>query len=282
MTTVATIAEAVKNAELTLKPHSESPRLDAELLLATLLGLPRTALIARGNEPVALNDENAYAELIAKRAGGMPIAYLTGSREFWSLPLKVSPAVLVPRPETEVLVERALALLPRDAACSVLDLGTGSGAIALSLAHERPHWMITAVDISPAALEIALQNAQNLKLSHVEWRLGHWFDPVPAERFHLIVANPPYIAANDPALTALCAEPSAALIAGPTGLEALRAIIAQAPGHLHARGWLALEHGLTQALEVAQLLQQHGFDSIRTYSDFSGRPRVTLGVHTQH
>jgi release factor glutamine methyltransferase len=282
MTTVATIAEAVKNAELTLKPHSESPRLDAELLLATLLGLPRTALIARGNEPVALNDENAYAELIAKRAGGMPIAYLTGSREFWSLPLKVSPAVLVPRPETEVLVERALALLPRDAACSVLDLGTGSGAIALSLAHERPHWMITAVDISPAALEIALQNAQNLKLSHVEWRLGHWFDPVPAERFHLIVANPPYIAANDPALTALCAEPAAALIAGPTGLEALRAIIAQAPGHLHARGWLALEHGLTQALEVAQLLQQHGFDSIRTYSDFSGRPRVTLGVHTQH
>jgi release factor glutamine methyltransferase len=282
MTTVATIAEAVKNAELTLKPHSESPRLDAELLLATLLGLPRSALIARGNEPVALNDENAYAELIAKRAGGMPIAYLTGSREFWSLPLKVSPAVLVPRPETEVLVERALALLPRDAACSVLDLGTGSGAIALSLAHERPHWMITAVDISPAALEIALQNAQNLKLSHVEWRLGHWFDPVPAERFHLIVANPPYIAANDPALTALCAEPAAALIAGPTGLEALRAIIAQAPGHLHARGWLALEHGLTQALEVAQLLQQHGFDSIRTYSDFSGRPRVTLGVHTQH
>jgi release factor glutamine methyltransferase len=282
MTTVATIAEAVKNAELTLKPHSESPRLDAELLLATLLGLPRTALIARSNEPVALNDENAYAELIAKRAGGMPIAYLTGSREFWSLPLKVSPAVLVPRPETEVLVERALALLPRDAACSVLDLGTGSGAIALSLAHERPHWMITAVDISPAALEIALQNAQNLKLSHVEWRLGHWFDPVPAERFHLIVANPPYIAANDPALTALCAEPAAALIAGPTGLEALRAIIAQAPGHLHARGWLALEHGLTQALEVAQLLQQHGFDSIRTYSDFSGRPRVTLGVHTQH
>jgi len=282
MTTVATIAEAVKNAELTLEPHSESPRLDAELLLATLLGLPRSALIARGNEPVALNDENAYTELIAKRAGGIPIAYLTGSREFWPLPLKVSPAVLVPRPETEVLVERALALLPRDAVCSVLDLGTGSGAIALSLAHERPHWTITAVDISPAALEIAVQNAQNLKLSHVEWRLGHWFDPVPAERFHLIVANPPYIAANDPALTALCAEPAAALIAGPTGLEALRAIIAQAPGHLHARGWLALEHGLTQALEVAQLLQQHGFDSIRTYSDFSGRPRVTLGVHTQH
>jgi release factor glutamine methyltransferase len=281
MTTVATIAEAVSNAALTLGPHSESPRLDAEVLLATLLGLPRSALISRGNEAVALNDENAYAELIARRTGGIPIAYLTGSREFWSLPLKVSPAVLVPRPETEILVEHVLALLPRDELCSVLDLGTGSGAIALSLAHERPRWAITAVDISPAALAVAAQNAQSLKL-RVQWRLGHWFDPVPAERFHLIVANPPYIAANDPALTALCAEPAAALIAGPTGLEALSAIIALAPGHLHARGWLALEHGITQGQDVAQLLNQHGFDSIRTYSDLSGRPRVTLGVYPQH
>jgi release factor glutamine methyltransferase len=280
MTTVTTIAEAVKNAELTLAPHSESPRLDAELLLATLLDLPRSALIARGDEPLALH-ENAYAELIAKRTAGIPVAYLTGCREFWSLPLKVSPAVLVPRPETEILVEHALALLPRDARCSVLDLGTGSGAIALSLAHERPRWAITAVDISPAALEIAVQNAKSLKLS-LEWRLGHWFGPVPAERFHLIVANPPYLAANDPALAALRAEPAAALIAGPTGLEALSAIIAQAPEHLHARGWLVLEHGITQAPDVAQLLQQHGFDSIRTCSDFSGRPRITLGVHTQH
>jgi release factor glutamine methyltransferase len=281
MTTVATIAEAVKNAAHTLEPHSESPRLDAELLLATLLGLPRSALIARGNEP-ASHDESAYAELIAKRAHGVPIAYLTGRREFWSLPLIVSPAVLVPRPETEILVEHALALLPRDAICSVLDLGTGSGAIALSLAHERPHWAITAVDISPAALNVAAQNAQALKLSHVQWRLGHWFDPVSGQRFHLIVANPPYIAADDPALAALCAEPAAALIAGPTGLELLSAIIARAPAHLHAGGWLALEHGIAQAQDVAQLLQAHGFDSIRTYSDFSGRPRVTLGVHTQH
>ena len=282
MTTVATIAEAVKNAALTLEPHSESPRLDAELLLATLLSLPRSALIARGDEPVALHDEHAYAELIAKRAGGVPIAYLTGSREFWSLPLKVSPAVLVPRPETEILVEQALALLPRDVHREVLDLGTGSGAIALSLAHERPRWAITGVDISSAALQVAALNAQALKLSHVKWRLGSWFDPVRLERFHLIVSNPPYIAAKDPALTALGAEPPTALIAGPTGLEALSAIIAQAPDHLLACGWLALEHGADQAHDVAQLLMQHGFDSIRTYSDFSGRPRVTLGVHTQH
>jgi release factor glutamine methyltransferase len=282
MNPVATIAEAVKNAAKELTPHSESPRLDAELLLATILGLPRSALIARGDDPVATNHESAYAELIRSRARGVPIAYLTGGREFWSLPLKVSPAVLVPRPETEILVEHALTLLPRDEVCSVLDLGTGSGAIALSLAHERPRWVITGVDISPAALEVAAHNAQTLKLPHVQWRVGHWFNPVPGERFHLIVANPPYIAANDPALTALCAEPATALIAGPTGLEALRDIIAQAPRHLHARGWLALEHGITQGHDVAQWLQQHGFDSIRTYSDFSGRPRVTLGVHTQH
>lgn len=282
MNPVATITEAVMNAAQALTPHSESPRLDAELLLATILGLPRSALIARGDEPVAANHESAYAELIRSRARGVPIAYLTGSREFWSLPLKVSPAVLVPRPETEILVEHALTLLPRDEVCSVLDLGTGSGAIALSLAHERPRWAITGVDISPAALQVAAHNAQTLKLSHVQWRLGNWFNPVPGERFHLIVANPPYIAANDPALTALCAEPAAALIAGPTGLEALRDIIAQAPRYLHARGGLALEHGITQGQDVAQLLQLHGFDSIRTYSDFSGRPRITLGVHTQH
>jgi release factor glutamine methyltransferase len=281
MTPVATIAEAVQHAAHTLEPHSESPRLDAELLLATLLGLPRSALIARGNEPLAVH-ESAYAELVAQRAHGVPIAYLTGTREFWSLPLKVSPAVLVPRPETEMLVEHALALLPRDALCSVLDLGTGSGAIALSLAHERPRWAITAVDVSSAALDVALQNARLLKLAHIQWRLGSWFDPVPGERFHLIIANPPYLAATDPALAALCAEPEVALIAGPTGLEALCAIIAQAPAHLHARGWLALEHGIDQTPDVAQLMQRHSFDSIRTYSDFSGRPRVTLGVHTQH
>jgi release factor glutamine methyltransferase len=282
MSAVATISETVKNAEQTLAPHSESPRLDAELLLATLLNLPRSALIARGSEPVTRKTESAYAELIGSRAEGVPVAYLTGRREFWSLPLKVSPAVLVPRPETELLVEQALALLSRDAVRSVLDLGTGSGAIALSLAHERPHWAITAIDLSPAALDVAAQNAKILQLSRIRWRLGHWFEPVRGERFHLIVANPPYIAAGDPALAALRAEPASALIAGPTGLEALSLIAAQAPEHLLAGGWLALEHGASQALDVAQLLTQHGFDSIRTYSDFSGRPRVTLGVHQQH
>lgn len=281
MSTTSTIAETVKSAALRLGSHSESPRLDAEILLSTILGLPRSALIARADEPLEPDQQRAYAELIRQRAGGTPVAYLTGRREFWSLPLGVSPAVLIPRPETETLLEQALALLPRDEPCAVLDLGTGSGAIALGLAHERPRWAITAVDLSADALEVARHNAHALQLS-VEWRLGNWFDAVPGERFHLIAANPPYISATDPALEALCAEPVMALCPGPTGLEALTAIIAQAPAHLHPHGWLALEHGLTQAQQVAQLLDRHGFTSIRTFPDFSGRPRVTLGVHTQH
>jgi release factor glutamine methyltransferase len=281
MSTRATIAETVKSAALKLDACSESPRLDAEILLSTLLGLTRSALIARADEALESDKQRAYADLIRQRADGTPVAYLTGHREFWSLPLRVSPAVLIPRPETETLLEQALALLPRDEARAVLDLGTGSGAIALALAHERPRWSITAVDLSAAALAVARHNAQSLQLSRIRWRLGSWFDAVPGERFHLIAANPPYVSAADPALQSLSAEPLVALRAGPTGLEALTAIIAQAPEYLHDHGWLALEHGLTQAPQVAQLLQRHGFTSIRTFPDFSGRPRVTLGVHTQ-
>jgi release factor glutamine methyltransferase len=282
MSAMPTIAETVTVAALTLKSHSESPRLDAELLLGKVLRLSRASLIARDNEAVTPADELQFAELISQRAHGVPIAYLTGNREFWSLPLTVTPDVLVPRPETESLVQHALELLPAGDACSVLDLGTGSGAIALSLATERPRWTITGVDLSPQALSVAAENAAALDLPHIAWRLGSWFDAVPGERFHLIVANPPYIGASDPALLKLKAEPAMALTSGPTGLESLSVIIAQAPQHLHARGWLVLEHGSTQATDVSQLLNQRGFAAIRTFPDFSGKPRITLGIHTQH
>jgi len=281
--TLATIAESVSAAARALTPHSDSPRLDAELLLGKVLSLSRSALIARSSEPVTPECRRAYADLIARRAAGTPVAYLTGRREFWSLPLNVSSAVLVPRPETEILIERALELKSRDQACSILDLGTGSGAIALAIASECPQWQVTGVDLSPQALEVAIQNSLQLKLTRVKWHLGCWFDAVPAQRFDLIVANPPYIATADPALATLCAEPDIALRAGPTGLEALSQIIAQAPLHLHACGWLVLEHGATQAPRVARLLQSRGFASIRTYPDFSGCPRVTLATfHIQH
>jgi len=281
MNAVPTIAETLKRAALALRPHSESPRLDAELLLGKVLKMSRSALAAHDDESVAVADELKLTDLIAERVHGAPIAYLTGSREFWSLPLMVTSDVLVPRPETEILVQQALALLPQDAAVSVLDLGTGSGAIALSLASERPHWSITGVDLSSAALAVAAHNAHALNLPHITWHLGSWFEPLEARRFHMIVSNPPYIAASDPALQTLSAEPTLALSAGPTGLESYELIIAQSPPHLLGGGWLVLEHGSTQAPDVSRLLAQHGFDSIRTIPDFSGKPRVTLGVHTQ-
>jgi len=277
------VTDILQAGARTLLHHSESPRLDAELLLGKVLGLSRAALVAHDNDPVTDKCERSYAGLIEQRMRGAPVAYLTGIREFWSLPLTVTPDVLVPRPETEVLVELALRLLPEREDCSILDLGTGSGAVALAIASERPRAQITAVDISPPALGVATRNATSLGLSRIQWRLGSWFDAVPGERFDMIVANPPYVAAHDPALAMLSAEPTIALCPGATGLEALRAIAASAPLHLHECGWLLLEHGRDQAADVADLLGRHGFEAVCSHPDFSGRPRVTLGtLHTQH
>src|ERR1700722_2215102 len=289
MTPVPTVGETLRSAAQSLHPHSDSPRLDAEVLLGKILGVSRAGLIARGDDLIAADRERAYASLLERRLQGAPVAYLTGTREFWSLPLKVTPAVLVPRPETELLVELALRLLPDhpDAASAdqirrVLDLGTGSGAIALAIASERPEARVTGVDISPEALEVAAQNSRDLGLSHIEWRLGSWFDAVPGQRFDLILSNPPYISAADPALDRLAAEPGIALSAGPTGLEALSAIAARAPSHLRRGGWLVMEHGSEQAPQVARLLELHGFTNIRSHLDLSGKPRVTLGTFTPH
>ncbi len=285
---MSTVAQILLSGARALESHSDSPRLDAELLLGKTLGLSRSGLIAHGNEPVASEREKAYAGLINQRRRGVPIAYLTGVREFWSLAFRVILAVLVPWLETELIVELALQLLPEqqvcssaDHACSILDLGTGSGAIALAIASERPRARVTGVDVSPSALEVAIQNSRDLGLSNIDWRLGSWFDPVPGERFDMIVANPPYVAAADPALEKLWAEPALALGAGPTGLEALSAITGAAARHLLEHGWLILEHGANQAPDVAQLLERHGFSQVRSHLDLSGKPRVTLGtVHS--
>jgi release factor glutamine methyltransferase len=271
-----TVADSLRMATGTLAAHSDSPRLDAELLLGKILGLNRSGLTVHGALPLSAARCDEFASLIAQRARGVPVAYLIGRREFWSLELTVTPDVLVPRPETELLVELALQRVAGTA--SVLDLGTGSGAIALAIASERPGARVTGVDVSAAALSVAMNNSRGLDLSAIEWRLGSWFDAVPGERFDVIVANPPYVADNDDALASLAAEPTLALVSGPTGLESLHVIVDRAPAHLHPGGWLLLEHGSAQADEVGRMLRRQGFDEVRTHRDLSGRPRVTLGT----
>lgn len=253
-----------------------SARLDAELLLAFLLDLSRTQLLIRGAEPAPTGVESDYLALLARRAAGAPVAYLTGSHEFWSLPLRVTSSVLVPRPETELVVERALALVESSIA-SVADLGTGSGAIALALASERAQWQVLATDASAAALDVARGNAQQLRLSSISFAQGDWCAALPPLRFDLIVSNPPYLAADDAALAdpVLQHEPRAALVSGPNGLEAYRAIIGCVSGYLQPGAWLVLEHGATQAAPLAALLVASGFTHVRCHPDLAGLDRVT-------
>ncbi|HUX72919.1 MAG TPA: peptide chain release factor N(5)-glutamine methyltransferase [Steroidobacteraceae bacterium] len=271
------IAELLWTAAGELRGRSESPRLDAEVLLGKVLGQSRAELIVHAAAAVDAAARERYADLLRRRRAGAPVAYLTGVREFWSLPLAVTPAVLVPRPDTETLVEAALLHLPADRECAVLDLGTGSGAIALAIASERPLARLTATDISRPALDVARRNAQALSLSRIDWRLGSWFEAVANERFDAVLANPPYIGAEDPAIASLGAEPLLALTPGASGLEALEQIIAGAGRHLRDGGLLAVEHGSGQRAAVAALFARHEFTGIRTLRDRGGRPRVTLG-----
>jgi release factor glutamine methyltransferase len=273
-----TVAASLQRAVQMLSVHGDSPRLDAEILLGSVLGVSRSALIVRGADPISVETQRTYEQLIGRRLQGAPVAYLTGTREFWSLELDVTPDVLVPRPETEVLVELALALLPKDLPLSVVDLGTGSGAIALAIASERPLVCMTGVDVSERALAVAMANSRKLGLMQIRWRSGSWYQAVGGQRFDMIVANPPYVASNDPALQRLAAEPALALSCGPTGLEAFGCIIEGAAKHLSPGGWLLLEHGNTQAADVARMLERRGFGHIRSHADYSGLARVTLGT----
>ena len=264
-----------------LRSHETDAPLAAGVLLAHVLDRPRAVLITHGELPIEPAAAARYRALLARRASGEPIAYLTGQREFWSLPLTVTPAVLVPRPETELVVERALALLPATQAAAgavrVADLGTGSGAIALALAAERPRWLLTATDQSEAALAVARHNAACLKSGNIEFLAGSWFRPLQGRRFEAILSNPPYVAAGDPVLAALRHEPPSALSPGPSGLEALQCLIAGAAVHLERNGWLLLEHGADQADAVAAALVAAGYARVRCYRDLAGRDRVTEG-----
>jgi release factor glutamine methyltransferase len=260
---------------------ARSAQLDAQLLLAHVLAVPRARLKSHPEALPEAAQADRYRELLARRAAGVPLAYLTGYRDFWSLRLAVTPAVLIPRPETELLVERALALLPQSEA-RVVDLGTGSGAVALALASERPAWRVIAADRSEEALAVARANATANGLEGVEFRQGDWYEPLAGERFDLIVSNPPYVAADDPALAApaLGHEPRAALTGGADALACLREIARGAPAHLARAGWLLLEHGATQGAEVRQALVLAGLRYVRSHPDLAGHERATEGRAT--
>lgn len=254
-------------------------RHEAELLLLHVLGKPRSWLFAHATDPVETGDAVAFHALLARRVAGEPVAYLLGHRGFWTLDLAVSPATLIPRPETELLVELALARLPVDTALAVADLGTGSGAIALALASERPQVDVTATDLSAAALDMARGNAARNGLARVRFVQGAWFAPLQGMRFDLIASNPPYIASNDPHLQQgdLRHEPATALASGIDGLDDIRLIVAGAGAHLLPGGWLLIEHGWDQGAAIRALFEHAGFEQVHTERDLEQRDRVTRG-----
>lgn len=274
-----TLGTLLADAADRLATTSETARLDAEILLAAALGRSRTYLLAWPEQVPNLEQTTRFNAWLERRLAGEPVAYLLGRREFWSLDLVVTADTLIPRPETELLVELALARLPMERPMAVADLGTGSGAIALALAVERPLARIVATDRSPAALAIARHNAERLGIRHLEFRAGDWCAPLAGERFDLIAANPPYVAVSDPRwrVGALRFEPPEALITEEEGLAALRAIINQAPAYLLPGGWLMLEHGYDQGEAVPALLRQRGFVEIADYCDAAGVSRCAGG-----
>ncbi len=272
-----TIKQALRQAQHTLY-GLESAQIDSELLLACALGCTRTYLYTWPDNTLSTSQHSYFESLLDRRVMGEPIAYVTGEREFWTLTLRVNRHVLIPRPETELLVETALSLLPKQTQ-RVADLGTGSGAIALALAKERPDWQIYASDLSPDALRVASDNALINKLGNVRFSQGNWCEALPAEPLHMIVSNPPYIDPQDSHLSQgdLRFEPRSALSAEESGIADIRTIITQAPVHLSPGGWLLLEHGYEQADAVRALLVSHGFQDVRTLQDLNEHDRVTLG-----
>lgn len=259
-------------------PGDEARR-EAALLLRHALRVSDTWLVAHADAAVAAEAAAVYRALIERRAAGEPVAYLTGVRGFHALELRVTPDVLIPRPETELLVECVLRRLPVEQACTAADLGTGSGAIALAIAHARPCARVVATDASAAALQVARGNAERLGLANVEFAQGDWCVALGAARFDVIATNPPYVAAGDRHLAQgdLRFEPSTALASGVDGLDAIRRIVHAAPAHLTAHGWLLLEHGFDQGAAVRKLLRQHGYAGVFTDHDIEGRERVSGG-----
>lgn len=274
------IRDILQKAVQALEQGSESPRLDAEVLLAHVLGKSRSYLYAWPEQDLTDEEYAVYQKLVQQRIIGKPVAFLTGKQEFWSMPLKVTPDTLIPRPETEKLVEIALELLKDRPRANILDLGTGSGAIALALARERPDWDISASDKSLAALQIAKENALLSEVKHVKFFHSDWFTKLPEKQYDAILSNPPYVAENDPHLQQgdVRFEPRTALVGGKDGLRDLRYLIITSRDYLLPGGLLLLEHGYDQKSALASILYDAGYKAVQCWQDWQGNDRVTTAV----
>ncbi|MBJ90753.1 MAG: protein-(glutamine-N5) methyltransferase, release factor-specific [Woeseia sp.] len=274
-----TIGKLLEAAIKKLKSTSASPRLDAELLLARALKAERTCLYAHPESKVNSAQEKTFFALLSRRISGYPMAYIMGEKEFWSMNLTVSPHTLIPRPETEVVVEQALLHIPLRATMEILDLGTGTGAIALAIAKERPFCRVIATDISSDAIAIAQINADKLAIPNIKFIAGDWVNPVANCQFDLIVSNPPYIASGDPHLSELIHEPKWALDAGQDGLGEIRKIVFGAPNVIKYGGHLILEHGACQADDIIDLYRTSNWTNITSIKDYAGLPRVIIATY---
>lgn len=278
-----TIRSALLQAQTRLNNSPEldtsDARYESQLLLQHILDVNRAWLIAHENDDLQADEQSRFADLVLRRCNGEPIAYILGQREFYGLNLAVTPATLIPRPDTEILVEAALEKIPADKSLQILDLGTGTGAIALAIAHQRPETQVNAVDASQPALDIAISNSRQHNIKNVRFVLSNWFSALNQDKFDIIVSNPPYIEQNDTHLSQgdLRFEPMSALTSGTDGLDDIRQIVADSLLHLRPQGWLMLEHGYNQAAAVADLLAEQGFVDIATIQDFDGNDRVTIG-----
>lgn len=272
------ISTRLSEAALRLEPESDSPRLDAELLLAHALGKSRTWLFVHAGDDLEGRDVDAFESLLQRRLNGEPVAYILGTREFWSVPLRVTPDTLVPRPETERLVEVALEQIPRNATMRIADLGTGSGAVAIAIALERPNVSLVACDRSTNALKVAEQNALSLNLDRIQFVESDWTSSLGKTLFDLVVSNPPYVASGDPALDRLQKEPSAALVSGDDGLDDIRRLAVDVRTILKINGRFVFEHGADQQAAVRSILETAGWKDIHQFKDYSGRPRVSVAA----
>lgn len=272
-----TLKQALEWGRQELAGSSDTIQADVEILLCHLLACDRSYLYTWPDKKLDEARLSRFRQCIALRRKGRPVAYITGRKAFWEFSLKVNDSTLIPRPETELLVEQSLARIPQDQPLQILDLGTGSGAIALAIAHERPLCTVTAIEKSGDAMEVARWNTQQLGIENISLLMGNWLSPVSNTRFDIIVSNPPYIAENDPHLETgdVRHEPVTTLASGKDGLDDIRIIIMQAKHHLVDGGWLLLEHGCDQACMIRKILVEQGYSDINTYPDLAGHDRVT-------